>query len=75
MYKSKSPMLNLPEGFAAQIEQVTEFQIDELIQIVIRRYNNLHPGREGVFISLPQDPQKRDEELKEAIRLLRLPRA
>ena len=73
MYKSKNPMMNLPEGIAEQIEQVTEHQIDELILLVSRQFNLLRPEREGVFISLSQDPQKRDEELKEIIRLLRLP--
>jgi len=75
MYKSQNPMLNLPDGFAEQIEQVTEHQIDELILLVSRRFHQLRPEREGIFLSLPQDPQKRDEELKEIVRLLRLPRA
>jgi len=74
MYKSKNPMLNLPDGLVAQINEVTEHQIDELILLVSRRFHQLRPEREGVFISLSQDPQTRDEELKNTIRVLRLPR-
>ena len=75
MYKTKNPLLALPDELVAQINQVTEQQLDELIHLVFHRFKELRPEREGIFLSLPQDPQKRDEELKEIIRLLRLPRA
>ncbi len=74
VYKSKKPMLNVPDELAAQIKQITDNQIDELLLLVSRQFNLLRPEREGVFISLSQDPQKRDEELKELVRLLRLPK-
>ena len=75
MHKHEDLTLNLPDALVAQIEQITDEQIDALILLVSRRYYQLRPDREGIFLSLPQDPQKRDEELKEIIRLLRLPRA
>ena len=75
MYKTKNPLLALPEELVAQINQVTEPQLDELILLVFRRFNQLRPDMESVFLSLPQDPQERDEELKRAIQFLRLPRA
>ena len=67
--------LNLPDVLVEQIEQITEAQLDELVLLVSRRYYQLRPDREGIFLTLSQDPQKRDEELKEIVRLLRLPRA
>ena len=50
MYKSKNPMLNLPEGLVQQIEQVTDHQIDALILLVAHRFNRLRPKREGFFV-------------------------
>ena len=49
MYKSKNPMLNLPDELVQQIEQVTDHQIDELLLLVARRFNQLRPHQEGVF--------------------------
>lgn len=68
MYKSKNPMLNLPEEFVAQIEQVTEHQIDEVIRLVSHRFNQLRPGREGFFLTVSVDPVRRQEELYYIIR-------
>lgn len=70
----KNPMGNLPDKLVQQIEQVSDDQIDELILLVSRRFHQLRPEREGVFLSLPQDPTQRDEELKKSIHLLRLPK-
>ncbi len=66
--------LHLPDTLVEQIEQITETQLDELVLLVSRRYYQLRPDRESIFLTLPQDPQKRDEELKELVRLLRLPK-
>lgn len=55
MYKSKNPMLNLPDGLAQQIEQVTDYQIDELIRVVAHRFNQLRPKQEGFFVSLSKE--------------------
>ena len=65
--------LHLPDTLVEQIEQITEAQLDELVLLVSRRYYQLRPDRESIFLTLSQDPQKRDEELKELLRLLRLP--
>ena len=73
MYKSKNPMLNLPDELTEQIAQVTEHQIDELLLLVSRRFHQLRPDREGIFLSLSQDPKKRDEELESVLQFLRLP--
>ena len=74
MHKHEDLTLNLPDALVAQIEQITETQLDELVLLVSRRYYQLRPERESIFLTLSQDPQKRDEELKEIIRLLRLPK-
>ena len=74
MHKHEDLTLSLPDALVAQIEQITDEQIDALILLVSRRYYQLRPKQEGIFLTLPQDPQKRDEELKEIIRLLRLPK-
>ena len=68
-------MFNLPQDLVKQIAAIPDDQLDELILLVTRRFHQLRPDREGIFLTLSQDPQKRDEELKEIIRLLRLPRA
>lgn len=64
MYKSKNPMLNLPEELVQQIEQVTDFQIDELILLVAHRFNRLRPKQEGFFVSLSKDPALRRKEIE-----------
>ena len=64
MYKSKNPMLNLPEGLVQQIEQVTDYQIDELILLVAHRYNQLRPKQQGCFVSLSNDPAQRRREIE-----------
>ncbi|MBQ8881113.1 MAG: hypothetical protein IJ030_02920 [Oscillospiraceae bacterium] len=71
MYKSQNPALNLPRELAQKIEQVTEHQIDELILLVIRRFNQLHPGLQGMFFSLPKDPNQLNEELEKTIQFIR----
>ena len=68
-------MSNLPEELEKQIAAIPDDQLDELILLVTRRFHQLRPEQEGIFLSLPQDPQKRDEELKKHIQFLRLPRA
>ena len=73
MSKYENLTQNLPNTLVEQIEQISETQLDELILLVSRRYYQLRPEREGIFLTLPLDPQKRDEELKELVRLLRLP--
>lgn len=75
MYKSKNPMLTLPDELVQQIGHVTDHQIDELILLVSRRFNQLRPQRDGIFLSLSQDPQARNKELEEIILSIRLPRA
>ena len=64
MYKSKNPMLNLPDGLAQQIEQVTDYQIDELIRVVAHKFNQLRPKQEGFFVSLSKDPLQRRREIE-----------
>lgn len=64
MYKSKNPMLNLPEGLVQQIEQVTDYQIDELIVLVAHRYNQLRPDWEGTFMVLAKEPAQRRREIE-----------
>ena len=64
MYKSKNPMLNLPGELVQQIEQVTDFQIDELILLVAHRFNRLRPKQEGFFVSLSKDPALRRKEIE-----------
>lgn len=64
MYKSKNPMLNLPDGLAQQIKQVTDYQIDELILLVARRFDQLRPKQEGFFVSLSKDPLQRRREIE-----------
>ncbi len=70
--KSQNPMLTLPDGFVAQIEQVTDFQIDELILLTSQRFNQLRPDREGVFLTLPRDLTQRRKELELITKLLLL---
>lgn len=67
MYKSKNPALTLPQELVQQIEQVTDFQIDELILLVCHRFNQLRPNREGVFLSLPHDPDERKKEIEKIL--------
>ena len=71
----KNAAKQLPDQLVQQIEQIADDQIDQLILLVTRRFHQLRPEQEGVFLSLSQDPQQRDEELKRAIQFLRLPRA
>ena len=68
--RSQNPDLNLPQEFVEQIEQVTEYQIDELIRRVLRRFGALCPDREGVFLSLSVDPNGRREEVEEITRAI-----
>ena len=67
MYKSKNPALTLPQELAEQIEQVTDYQIDELILLVSHRFNALRPHQEGFFLSLSLDPLARKRELENII--------
>ena len=57
-------MLNLPEGLVQQIEQVTDYQIDEMILLVAHRFNQLRPKQEGFFVSLSKDPTLRRKEIE-----------
>ena len=70
MYKSKNPIFHLSEELAEQILQATEYQIDELLHLVETRYNQLHPEREGVFLSLARDSVHREAEIAFIVRLL-----
>lgn len=74
MYKSKNPIFHLSEELAEQILQATEYQIDELLDLVETRYNQLHPEREGVFLSLARDPAHREAEIAFIVRLLTDPK-
>ena len=67
MYKSKNPALTLSQELVEQIEQVTDYQIDELILLVSHRFNALRPHREGVFLSLSLDPTERKREIESII--------
>ena len=71
MLKSRNPMLKLPEELVEQIEQVTDFQIDELILLVSRRFNQLRPEKEGFFVAVSTDPVRRQIELEYIIRDMR----
>lgn len=64
MYKSKNPVLNLPDGLAQQIGQVTDYQIDELVLLVGHRFNQLRPKQEGFFVSLSKEPMQRRREIE-----------
>ena len=70
----KQPMENPPQALVEQIENITDEQIDGLILLVSRRFHQLRPDQEGVFLALSPDPARRDEELKKYIQLLRLPK-
>ena len=71
MYQSKNPMLKLPDALVKEIEQVTEHQIDELLQAVIHRANQLQPEYEAILLSLSTDPDRRSAELENMIRYIR----
>ena len=62
--RSKNPILNLPEELVRQIEQVTDYQIDELILLVAHRFNQLRPKQEGFFVSLSKEPALRRKEIE-----------
>ena len=64
MYKSENPLLALPDELVAQINQVTEHQIDALIQQVLYRFGQLRPDVEGAFLALSTDPEQRQEQIK-----------
>ena len=64
MYKSKNPMLTLPDALIEQIEQVTDYQIDELILLVSYRFSQLRPKQEGLFVVLSEDPALRRKEIE-----------
>ena len=67
MYKSKNPMLKLPDELVQQIQQVTDHQIDELLLLVSHRFNQLRPHQEGFFLSLSLDPMERKREIENII--------
>ena len=64
MYKSKNPMINLPEELVQQIKQIPDFQLDELISVVSHRFNQLRLGREGFFVVLSREPSLRRREIE-----------
>ena len=64
-------MLNLPDALVKEIEQVTEHQIDELLQIVIHRADQLHPEYETILLSLSTDPDRRSAESEDMVRFIR----
>lgn len=66
-------MDKLSTELAQQIEHITDDQLDALILLVTRRFHQLRPEQEGFFLSLPQDPEKRNEALKKLVQTLRLP--
>ena len=59
------------ENMIKQIEQADEIQLNHIISAVIRRYDVLHPDRDGSFLSLSTDPHLREQELGNIIRLIR----
>ena len=67
MYKSKNPALTLSQELVKQIEQVTDYQIDELILLVSHRFNQLRPHQESFFLSLFLDPTERKREIENII--------
>lgn len=54
-----------------RIQQASDIQLNEFILAVIRRFTELNPGQEGVFVSLSTDPRIREEEIKNMLQLLR----
>lgn len=58
------------EDIVKQIKQANEIQLNHIISAVLRRYNILHPDREGSFLSLSTDPHQRDKELENIIRFI-----
>lgn len=44
----------------AAISQADDCQLSEMVQAIIRRYGNLHPQEEILFLSLPREsPEER----------------
>ncbi|MBQ9148040.1 MAG: hypothetical protein IJX69_00555 [Oscillospiraceae bacterium] len=53
------------------IEQADDDAISQIIQAVIRRYKQVYPGWEVVFLSLPRDnAEERRRQLNELIEFL-----
>ena len=57
----KTKSLSQPTLFNVleRIEQADDFEINDIIQAVIRRYNLVFPDWEIIFLSLPVQSEKR----------------
>lgn len=56
----------------AGIEQADDFEINEIINAVIRRYQAVFPDWEVMFLSLPKnDPEERRKALQSIINFLK----
>ena len=71
MVNPKDVILHLPQELMDQIKQINQFQIDELLQAVIRQCDKLHPDQEAIFLTLPRDPVSRSAELETLISYIR----
>ena len=60
------------ESIIAQIEQVDELQLDDIIGAVIRRYSVLRPDRELGFLTLSTDPHVREKEIEDIEQFIRI---
>lgn len=58
------------EDIVKQIGQADEMQLNDIISAVIHRYDMLHPGREGSFLSLSTDPYQRSPEMECILRFI-----
>lgn len=54
-----------------QIEQADEILLNDIIMAVMRRYIALRTDRELSFLSLPTDPETRNEELENIFEFIR----
>ena len=54
-----------------QIEQADEVQLNEIINVVNRRYSALHSDRVGGFLSLATDSRQCEKELENIIQFVR----
>lgn len=59
------------EDIVKQIEQIDELYLDEILQAIMHRYNAIHDDRELGFLSLSKEPQTREAELEDIVRLIR----
>ena len=59
------------EQIIEAIEQADDERISDVIQAVIRRYGQLFPEWEVIFLSVHKDPKLRAKDIKAHIRFLK----